>query len=101
MITVIVRITVKKEMLSGYQEIVSLLSRKFRGRPGCISYTFHQNINRPTDFVLHEQWESQSDLDSHYDALVALIGPAKPGQVFPERLMNMYHKAVPSFYRTL
>ena len=101
MITVIVKVTIKEEYLENYVAISKLLTRKFRGRPGCISYTFHQNLHHPREFLLYEQWESQTDLDGHYEALVALVGQPKEGELFPERLMNMYESAEPNFYKTI
>ena len=45
-----------------------------------------------------EQWESQEDLDNHINELFEILGPAKPGDPIPEKLMNMYEKATPVFY---
>lgn len=97
-ITVIVDVRVKEQLLDQYLEIAQLLTRKFRGRPGCINYSFHQSVQNLTEFVLFQQWETHADIDSHYEALVALIGPAKSGQVLPERLTNMHERAEPRLY---
>lgn len=98
MITVIVRIKVKPGFLNQYKKVVPRLTKKFREQEGCIDYTFSQHLHDPTEFVLYEQWKSQADLDSHYDMLVELMGPAKPGEMLPEALTKMYESAKPYFY---
>ena len=101
MMTVMINATVKQDHLEEFQEIASLLTKESRIRPGCISYTFNQRIDNPREFVLYEQWECQSDLDSHIQELIALLGPPKPGGVLPEKLVNMYEKAEPNFYNAI
>jgi len=98
MITVIVNATIKAAHLDEYKIIASHLTKESRKRPGCISYVFNQSIDNPAEFALYEQWESQSHLDSHIRELIALLGPPAPGGLLPEKLMNMYEKAEPTFY---
>jgi len=88
---------VKQEMLNEYLNLIKLLIRK-TAKKGCLTYSFNQNKEEPTDFVLYEQWESQADLDNHIKELFTILGPAKPGDPIPEKLMNMYEKATPVFY---
>lgn len=101
MITVMINATVKQDYLEEYKEMASLLTKESRIRPGCISYTFNQRIDNPTEFVLYEQWESQSDLDSHIRELIVLLGPPSPDGVLPEKLVTMYEKVEPVFYNAV
>lgn len=89
--------TVKQEMLDEYLELLKILVRETT-KKGCLSYAFNQSKNEPTEFVLYEQWETQEDLDNHIIELFNILGPAKPGDPIPEKLMNMYEKATPVFY---
>jgi len=88
---------VKQEMLNKYLDLIKVLIKETT-KKGCLSYTFNQSIEEPTEFVLYEQWESQEDLDNHIKELFVILGPAKAGDPIPERLMNMYEKAIPIFY---
>lgn len=88
---------VKKDMLDEYLDLIKMLVKK-TSKKGCLFYTFNQNKDDPTDFVLYEQWRSQEDLDNHIKELFEILGPAKPGQPIPFKLMNMYEKATPVFY---
>ena len=97
MLTVMIHAKVKQEMLSEYLDLIKLLIKKTT-KKGCLTYSFNQNKEEPTEFVLYEQWESQADLDTHINELFTIIGPAKPGDPIPERLMNMYEKVIPVFY---
>jgi len=100
MLTVMIHAKVKKEMLSEYLDLIKLLTKETT-KKGCLTYIFNQNIEEPTEFVLYEQWESQEDLDNHIDELFKILGPAKPGDPIPEKLMNMYEKATPVFYNII
>jgi len=97
MITVMVHATVKQELLEEYLELIKRLSKETT-KKGCISYSFNQNREDPTDFVLYEQWQSQTDLETHISELFMLLGPARPGDLVPEQLMKLYQKAAAVFY---
>jgi len=101
MITAMINATVKPNHLGDFLELASQLTREARKRQGCVSYIFNQRIDNPTEFVLYEQWECQSDLDLHIQALVGKFGPPKPGEIIPEKLLNMYEKAEPIFYEAI
>jgi len=100
MLTVMIHAKVKQEMLNEYLDLIKMLSKETT-KKGCVGYTFHQNRDEPTDFVLYEQWQSQEDLDNHINELFTILGPAKPGDPIPEKLMNMYEKATPVFYNII
>ncbi len=97
-----VRAKVKKELLDEYLEMASLLTDETQGkRQGCISYSFNQRLDDPTEFVLYEQWETQEDLDEHIRRLIVLLGPPKSGGLLPEKLVNMYESAIPYYYKVI
>ncbi|MEI8631315.1 antibiotic biosynthesis monooxygenase [Vibrio sp. PP-XX7] len=100
MLTIMVQAKIKEEKLPEYLEMAELLTCETKGkRPGCISYSFNQSLETPTEFVLYEQWESQESLDNHIRELSKLLGQPKPGYLLPEKLMEMYEWAKPVFYR--
>lgn len=99
MLTIMVHAKIKKEMLNEYIEMASLLTRETRNkRIGCISYSFNQRKDEPTEFVLYEQWESQAALDEHIKQLAVLLGPPLPNDLLPEKLVNMYESGIPYYY---
>lgn len=100
MLTVMVHATVKQDMLNEYLDLIKLLSRETT-RKGCLTYSFNQNKEEPTEFVLYEQWENEVDLENHIKELFTILGPAKSGDPIPEKLMNMYEKATPIFYNII
>ncbi|MEX1032276.1 MAG: antibiotic biosynthesis monooxygenase family protein [Cellvibrionaceae bacterium] len=90
---------VKEEYLDEFLETASLLTKETRGkRKGCISDSFNQRQDDPTEFVLYEQWETENDLNEHIRQLAVLLGPPKPGGVLPEKLVAMYASAKPVYY---
>jgi len=97
MLTIMIHAKIKKEMLDDYLDLVKELIRK-TSKKGCITYSFNQRKDDPTEFVLYEQWQSQTDLDNHIQELFDILGPARQGDPIPEKLMNMYEKATPVFY---
>ncbi|MDH5647589.1 MAG: antibiotic biosynthesis monooxygenase [Candidatus Heimdallarchaeota archaeon] len=88
---------IKKEMLDEYLKLLKTLTNKTT-KKGCRFYSFNQNKDDPTDFVLYEQWQSEEDLNNHIKELFEILGPARPGEPIPAKLMDMYEKAVPVFY---
>ena len=99
MLTIMIHATVKEEELDNFKVMASMLTKEAReSHEGCITYVFNQRSDRPAEFVLYEQWESESCLEAHMDKMVALIGPAMPGTQLPEKLINMYEKAEPVYY---
>lgn len=102
MLTIMIQAKIKEDRLEEYLEMAALLTRETKGkRPGCISYTFNQSVESPTDFVLYEQWERQEDLDNHIRELCKLLGQPQPGKLLPEKLLTMYESAKPVFYREI
>ncbi len=91
---------VKQEMLNEYLDLIKVLVKKTT-KKGCLTYAFNQNKDEPTEFVLYEQWKTQEDLDNHIEELFKILGPAKPGDPIPEKLMNMYERATPIFYNVV
>ncbi|PKG38279.1 putative quinol monooxygenase [Psychromonas sp. Urea-02u-13] len=101
MITVLINATIKPAYIEEFKQIASLLTKESRRRRGCVYYSFNQRIDSPNEFVLYEQWQSQSDLDAHIQALIVLLGPPRTGEMLPKKLLNMYEKAEPVFYNTI
>ena len=100
MLTIMFQARIKEEKLAEYLEIAKLLTRETKGkRPGCISYSFNQSIESPTEFVLYEQWEKQEHLDNHIQELCKLLGPPAPGWPLPAKLLAMYEWAKPVYYK--
>jgi len=101
-LTIMVHAKIKEEKLAEYIEMAVFLTSETKGkRPGCISYSFNQSIEFPTEFVLYEQWESQEQFDNHIRELCKLLGQPKPGRPLPEKLLEMYEKARPVYYKEI
>lgn len=100
MLTIMVFAKIKEERLEDYLEMASLVTRETVGkRPGCISYSFNQSIESPTEFVLFEQWESQKDMENHVKELCRLFGDPPPGYPLPKKILEMYESAKPAYYK--
>lgn len=91
---------VKQELLDEYLDLLNMIIKETK-KKGCLSYSLNQNKDKPTEFVLYEQWESQTDLDNHISELFDMLGPAKEGEPIPEKLMSMYEKVIPVFYNVI
>lgn len=53
-----------EEMIS----VLKVLTEKTRQEVGCIRYDVVQNKEEPTEFLMLEEWESQTVLDAHFEA---------------------------------
>jgi len=96
-----VKATVKQERLEEYKKLASALTKESRARSGCVTYIFNQSSDVPTEFVLYEQWENESDLEKHLQALLDLLGPPKSGGLLPAKLIDMYEKAEVTYYNAI
>lgn len=102
MLTIMLHAKIKQAYLDEFLDVAALLTRETRNkRKGCISYSFNQRIDSPTEFILYEQWESQADLDEHIRQLSELLGPPKHGQQLPEKLLKMYESGMPYYYKVI
>jgi len=91
---------IKEDRLADYIDMLKFLSES-TSKVGCTHYSFNQNIQSPTEFVLYEQWESQDCLDHHMSELFELLGPANPGDPIPNKLMELYESANPVYYEVV
>ena len=96
MLTIVIHAEIKEHRLNDYLEMVRYLKQS-TSRVGCHYYLFNQSIENPTHFVIYEQWQDQAALDAHMQELFALLGPAKPGEPIPEKLMAFYQSARPVY----
>ena len=44
------------------------MMRETRAEPGCISYTFSEDLEEPGTFRIFEEWVSQEALDAHFSS---------------------------------
>lgn len=88
-------------MLESFVALALKLTKETRKNPKCISYTFNQRSDDPVEFVLYEQWVDESALEAHIQNLKLTLGPSRPGDVIPKKLMEMYESAEPVFYEII
>jgi len=100
MLTIMIHAKIKEDRLDDYLNMLEFLA-DFTSKVGCTNYSFNQNIQSPTEFVLYEQWESQDCLDRHMSELFELLGPANPGEPIPKKLMELYESAKPVYYEVI
>lgn len=67
-ISVIARLTVKKEMVAEAVKMLQDLQVATRKEPGCNMYQLHQSIEDETIFVLYESWIDKNSLDNHFQS---------------------------------
>ena len=100
MLTIMIHAKIKENRIDEYIETITFLTESTK-KIGCINYSFNQNIQSPTEFVLYEQWASQDHLDRHIAELFKLLGPANPGEPIPKKLMELYESVTPINYKVV
>ena len=75
-----IRLVVSLEALPGKLELLLAQSaeraKEVREQPGCIEFSFFQDIENPDRLVLLEKWADQEALETHWEGLRAR--PAQP-----------------------
>jgi quinol monooxygenase YgiN len=90
---VIARIKARPNKVNDLLLALSSLVEPTRKESGCLSYDLFQNNEDPTDFILIEEWQSNTALESHFatkhfkDALVKL-----PNLIAAEPDIRRYHR---------
>lgn len=67
-VTVVVRMKAKPGMEARVREELLKLLAPTRAEQGCINYDMHQALNDDSLFLFHENWVSESDLNTHLGA---------------------------------
>ena len=65
MIITIATLTSKPEEQEDLAGMLAQLAAASRNDPGCISYSFHVDIEDPTTFRSIEMWESEDQMNAH------------------------------------
>jgi quinol monooxygenase YgiN len=68
MLTVIAKITAKKEAVEKVAKQLTELVPPTREEQGCIEYSLYQDNSDPTILMVYENWESKIDLDAHMNS---------------------------------
>jgi quinol monooxygenase YgiN len=63
---VVARIKARSNKVNELLSVLNSLVEPTRKEPGCIHYELLQNNEDPTDFVLIEEWLSDTALQSHF-----------------------------------
>ena len=63
---VVARIRARPNKVDELLSVLSSLVEPTRKEPGCIHYELLQNNEDSTDFTLIEEWQSDTDLQSHF-----------------------------------
>jgi quinol monooxygenase YgiN len=81
-VTVIARLQAKKGQESKLRQELLRLLAPTRAESGCINYDLHESQDDPGLFAFYENWQSQYDLDAHFQS--SHLNAAR--NVFPDLL---------------
>jgi len=65
MITIISENIIEEQKQQEFITIVKQMIEKSRKEDGCISYTLHQNTQKPLYYCIIEQWENEQAISQH------------------------------------
>lgn len=64
-VTVIAKLKAKAGLESRVRKELEYMVEETEKEDGCINYDLHTNLDDPTTFLFHENWESKEALDKH------------------------------------
>lgn len=67
MITRIVKLTFKKEMIEDFLKIFDQIKEQVRDQPGCHDMKLVREINNDTIFMTISNWDDERDLNNYRD----------------------------------
>ncbi len=90
MLTIFFHMTCKPECAAAAQALVTEMTRVTRAEDdGCISYIFHRRLDKPSHWLLYEQWRDQAALEAHMANMKRHFGEPPPGARLPARLHEL------------
>ncbi len=85
-VNILFRVKVKEGREEEFYHLAGDLMKSSREEDGCVTFTYHQNVDNTKDFFLYEQWRDQDALKAHIKHLQELLGPPDEGKLFPAKL---------------
>ena len=64
-----VRMTFKEDKIEDFLEVFHATKHLIRAREGCQHLELQKDIDNPTIFMTHSHWNSETDLNKHYQKL--------------------------------
>lgn len=65
MITIVAKITVKKDCIHKFMELANKLVEESRKESGCEEYKLYQDINNPQVLTFIEKWVDEKAIETH------------------------------------
>lgn len=65
-LTVIAKVVAKQDSIEQVKRALVSITAPTREEAGCVEYYQHQDNGDPATFMLYENWESEADLDNHF-----------------------------------
>ncbi|MFN0094399.1 MAG: antibiotic biosynthesis monooxygenase [Dehalococcoidia bacterium] len=87
--TALIHSRVKEGREAEYASLLPELTAIATSQPGHVAYIQHQFETDPMRFMLFEQWADAAAAAAYVEALVARLGPPRPGERLPARLMEL------------
>lgn len=66
-LTVVALAKVQPGSETAFRAAADELVRETRKEPGNVLYTYHQNVQDPTEFAFVEKWESEGAIAAHFE----------------------------------
>lgn len=58
-------VEVDPDSIEEFQRAARRITAPTRLEPGCLSYDFHQNLDKPNEFITYETWGSRAAAEAH------------------------------------
>lgn len=90
MVIIFVKMTARPEKRRELSQTLLSIVEKVRNEIACLKAGFYQNIESEDDFLVVEEWATQTDLDDHMksDLFTVLLGTGTLMQRPPEMVIH-------------
>jgi quinol monooxygenase YgiN len=78
--------------------LLAEMVRVSRAEDRALSYSFHQQRNQPSEWMLYEQWRDKAHLLAHQRNMKKHFGDPPPGAQMPARLDALIEKWSVTYY---
>jgi len=87
---IVYRVMIKKGKVEDFIKLANMvLIPAAKDLRGCQKFSFLQNISYEHEFIFYEEWDSEKSVKIYKQKLIDLLGPARPGEEFPESMNKL------------
>jgi quinol monooxygenase YgiN len=87
---IIYKVRIKQNLADAFQKLADkTLIPEAHTSSGCQLFSLYQNMSDKHEFIFHEIWDSEANVNAYKQKLIAMLGEPHAGEEFPAIMNDM------------